>query len=116
MSFNDAQVGPAQVERIAVYLRDANGTIHGGIVGFFAWSWLSVEWLWVAEEHRGHGHGSALLQEAERLAREANCVAVKLDTYEFQARPFYEGHGYDVFGILEGYPASSRTFYLRKLL
>ena len=65
---------------------------------------------------RGQGYGSALLRVAESLAREAGCVEVKLDTYEFQAKPFYEKHGYSVFGVLEGYPANTRTYYLRKAL
>ena len=43
-------------------------------------------------------------------------VAVRLDTYDFQARPFYERHGYVVWGVLEGYPAGRRTFHLRKSL
>ena len=116
-AFNDSQpFGPATVERVAVFLRDANGTIHGGLVGFLAWQWLSVEWLWVAEPHRGQGYGSVLLRQAEALARDAGCVAVKLDTYEFQARPFYEKAGYVVYGILEGFPANTRTYYLRKAL
>ena len=116
MAFNDSQAGPAQVEHIAVYLRDANGAIHGGLVGFFAWQWLSIEWLWVGDALRGQGYGTALLREAESLARAAGCIAVKLDTYEFQAKPFYEKHGYVVFGVLEGYPANTRTYYLRKAL
>lgn len=116
-AFNDSQpFGPATVERVAVFLRDANGTIRGGLVGFLAWQWLSVEWLWVAEPHRGQGYGSVLLRQAEALARDAGCVAVKLDTYEFQARPFYEKAGYVVYGILEGFPANTRTYYLQKAL
>lgn len=116
MAFNDSQVGPATIERMAVYLRDDDGAIQGGLVGFFAWKWLSIEWLWVSETLRGQGHGSALLRQAEALARAAGCVAVKLDTFEFQAKPFYEKHGYVVFGLLEGYPANTRTYYLRKTL
>ena len=54
--------------------------------------------------------------EPESIARDAGCVAVKLDTYEFQAKPFYEKHGYVVFGVLDGYPADTRTYYLRKTL
>jgi GNAT superfamily N-acetyltransferase len=116
MAFNESQAGPAQVERVAVYLRDSNGAIQGGLVGFTAWNWLSIDWLWVSEALRGRGHGSALLREAESLARTAGCVAVKLDTYEFQAKPFYEKHGYVVFGVLDGYPANTRTYYLQKAL
>jgi len=116
MAFNDSQAGPAQVDRIAVYLRDSQDVIQGGLVGFMAWQWLSVELLWVEASLRGRGHGSALLRQAEAIARDTGCVAVKLDTYEFQARPFYEKLGYEVFGVLEGYPSNTRTYYLRKSL
>jgi hypothetical protein len=57
-----------------------------------------------------------LPESAEIAAREAGCVAARLDTYEFQARPFYEHHGYEVFGVLEGYPANTRTYYMKKAL
>jgi GNAT superfamily N-acetyltransferase len=116
MAFNEAQVGPGKVDRFAVFIRDAQDTIQGGLVGFFAWQWMSVEWLWVDSAIRGQGYGSALLRGAESLARDAGCVGAKLDTYEFQAKPFYEKHGYSVFGVLEGYPASTRTYYMQKAL
>ena len=116
MAFNDAQVGPATVQRFAIYLRDEAQAIHGGLVGFLACQWMSVEWLWVRDSLRGLGHGSALLLAAEAMARDAGCVGTKLDTYEFQARPFYERHGYSVFGVLEGYPAGTRTYYMQKAL
>jgi GNAT superfamily N-acetyltransferase len=116
MAFNESQAGAVRVDRFAVYLRDVAGTIHGGLVGFFAWQWMSVDWLWVSDSLRGQGYGSALLREAEALARSVGCVGAKLDTYEFQAKPFYEKHGYAVFGVLEGYPANTRTYYLQKSL
>ena len=116
MAYNESQAGKAQIEQFAVYLRDADDTIQGGLVGYLAWQWMSVEWLWISDSLRGQGYGSALLREAESLARDAGCVGVKLDTYEFQARPFYVKQGYTVFGVLEGYPAGTRTYYLRKTL
>src|SRR4051812_256268 len=75
-AFNDATAGHARVERFAVYLRDDAGAIHGGIVGFFAWQWMSVDWFWVTEAVRGRGYGSELLRAAEAMARDAGCVAV----------------------------------------
>ena len=116
MAFNESVVGPATVTPIAFYVRDAQGTIRGGLTGFLAWDWLSVDLLWVDVALRGQGYGSQLLAAAERVARESGCVAVRLDTYEFQARPFYERHGYTVWGVLEGYPAGRSTFHLRKAL
>ena len=116
MAFNESAVGPATVKPIAFYVRDALGTIRGGLTGFLAWDWLSVDLLWVDADLRGQGYGSQLLAGAELAAREHGCVAVRLDTYEFQARPFYERHGYTVWGVLKGYPAGRSTFHMRKSL
>jgi hypothetical protein len=41
-------------------------------------------------------------------------VGVYLDTFEYQARPFYEKLGYDVFGTLDGYPPGYRQYHLAK--
>jgi GNAT superfamily N-acetyltransferase len=116
MAFNEAAVGKALVQPLALYVRDARGGIMGGLVGYLAWQWLYIDLLWVDESLRGQGYGAALLAEAERAARAAGCIAARLDTYEFQARPFYERHGYFVYGVLEGYPAGTRQYFLRKTL
>lgn len=116
MAFNESAVGPAAITPVALYVRDAQDAIRGGLTGFLAWGWLSVDLLWVDAALRGQGYGTQLLAQAEQVARDAACVAVRLDTYEFQARPFYERHGYVVWGVLEGYPAGRRTFHMRKSL
>src|SRR5450830_1319279 len=77
MAFNESRVGPAEVQRVAVYLRDGQDAIRGGLVGFLAWQWLSVELLWVDDSVRGQGYGSSLLDQAEALARDAGCVGVR---------------------------------------
>ena len=115
-AFNEAAVGPAAIQPLALYVRDGAGTIRAGLVGYLAWRWLTIDLLWVEESLRGQGYGAALLREAERTAREAGCIAVRLDTFEFQARPFYEHHGYHVFAELEGYPAGTRQYFLTRTL
>jgi hypothetical protein len=41
---------------------------------------------------------------------------VWLDTYSWQARPFYEKLGYDVFGELPYRGGAHRRFFMRKTL
>jgi GNAT superfamily N-acetyltransferase len=117
-SFNESRVGATQWMPLAVFLRDANNTIAGGLVGGTYWGWLYVETFWIAEELRGHGYGRRLLALAEATAIERGCRYAHLDTMSFQALPFYEHHGYSVFGVLEDMPAGSgkRRFWLRKTL
>jgi ribosomal protein S18 acetylase RimI-like enzyme len=55
--------------------------------------------LWVAEELRGQGHGSALLQSAEEVARDAGWATLGLavtvsNPYNDVARAMYERRGY----------------------
>jgi GNAT superfamily N-acetyltransferase len=72
--------------------------------------------LWVDEPHRGQGVGTQLLAEAEAEAERRGCLGVYLDTYSFQARPFYERLGYQLFGTLPDCPPGATKFYLYKRL
>jgi ribosomal protein S18 acetylase RimI-like enzyme len=63
---------------------------------------------------RGQGLGTKLLAQAEAVAREHKCVGIYLDTFSFQARGFYEKHGYGLFGTLENYPDDEKRFFLSK--
>ena len=53
---------------------------------------------------------------AEREAVNRGCHGAWLDTFEFQARGFYEKLGYEVFGSLDDNPRGSRRFFLRRRL
>lgn len=99
---------------LAIFVRD-DGLV-GGIAGYTHFTWLYVEQLWVDESRRGAGVGSALLRAAEEEARRRGCRGVWLDTYSFQARPFYEAHGYEVFGELAEYPPGHAKYFLAKRL
>ena len=72
--------------------------------------------LWIDEPVRGQDWGTRLMDQAEAYARERGCHSVTLDTHSFQARPFYEGRGYEVFGTLDDYPKGHKKFFLRKKL
>ena len=88
--------------------------IIGGLVGEIGWQWLHVDLLWVAESYRRQGIGLQLLKTAEGEARRRGARHVFLDTFEFQARGFYEQQGYVVFGKQEDYPPGHTRFYMRR--
>lgn len=102
--------------RIAVFARDDKGTIVGGISGLVNWNWLFVAWAWIAEPQRRSGLGSRLLKTFEEAGIERGCANAHLDTFSYQARPFYERHGYTVYATLEDYPPGHQRFYMRKAL
>jgi ribosomal protein S18 acetylase RimI-like enzyme len=75
-----------------------------------------VTHLWVAATARGQGHGTRLMQDAEAYARARGAIGATLETYSFQARPFYERLGYRVVGAIEDFPPGHAKFFLRKTL
>ena len=111
--FNRERAVPPDFEALSLGVRDGDALV-GGLVGEIGWQWLFVELLWMAESHRGRGLGGSLLQAAEAAAVRRGARHVYLDTFDFQARPFYERQGYEVFGVLEDYPPGHRRFFLRK--
>ena len=115
-AYNEQYAGPPGTRRIAVYARDEAGAAVGGLEGQLRWGWLYVDNFWLPEALRGQGLGSALLSAAERVALDHGCTGCYLDTFEFQALPFYERQGYTVFGVLNGYPPGFRRYYLQKAL
>ena len=115
LGFNEKWLGPSNEQQVKFVAHDDIG-IAGGLLGHIRWKWLYVAKLWVDERARGQGIGTKLLMAAEDLARAGGCTGAFLDTFEYQARPFYEKLGYELFGTLDGYPPGYRQFYLRKLL
>ncbi|OHT21503.1 GNAT family N-acetyltransferase [Edaphosphingomonas haloaromaticamans] len=115
-AFNASRAGDPGLRPVAILLTDQAGRDVGGLWGKIAYDWLFVELLAVPEEWRGGNYGKALMQEAESIARAHGCVGVWLDTFEFQARGFYEKLGFELFGELEDHPVGQRRFFLRKRL
>jgi ribosomal protein S18 acetylase RimI-like enzyme len=113
---NIAATGLPDYFPVSLILRGSRGDVLGGLLGQLWGRWLQVTYLWVAETARGAGHGTSLIKEAEAYACARGAVGVTLETYSFQARPFYERLGYEVFGAIKGYPPGHVKFFLRKTL
>lgn len=115
-AFNYATTGHAASYPANFIVRGEAGDVLGGLLGYVWAGWLHVTYLWLAEPARGNGCGSRLIGEAEAYAKKRGAVGSTLETYSFQARPFYESLGYRVCGQIDDYPPGHTKFILKKSL
>ncbi len=74
---------------------EENEKIIAGLIGQTHGNWLTIKYLWVAENLRGQHIGTELLEQAEKIAKE---------------------RGYKEVFTLEEYPISQMRYYLTKIL
>ncbi|AWA08259.1 GNAT family N-acetyltransferase [Aeromonas hydrophila] len=113
--YNISQAGTHLREHIASFIKDDAGKVHGGITADLKWGWLHVDWLWIDERIRQDGWGGRLLATMEQYARSKGINNFHLETTSFQALPFYQKQGYQVFGELPDMPPGHTTYFLRKM-
>ena len=113
---NSPFLGDVYHTDVACYLHDEHGKKLGGLVGEIWGHWLMVKFLWVDEHHLNKGLGRQLLSKAEEFARSKGCLSSFLDTFSFQAKPFYEKQGYSVQMTLNNFPTESMCYYMTKVL
>ena len=114
--FNVGATGVSTYYPVHFFLTSRRGEILGGLIGSAWGGWLHVTYLWIDEAVRGKRWASKMMDQAEAYARERRCHSVVLDTHSFQARPFYERRGYEVFATLDDYPQGHKKFFLKKKL
>jgi GNAT superfamily N-acetyltransferase len=116
VAYNRSQIGRRKWKNIAITIRNDAGDIVGGVTGE-AWAdWLFIQLLWLDEAHRGQDLASRAMDAVEDEARAFGAKRAYLDTFSFQARPFYEKRGYRVFGTLENYPDAHSRYWMTKSL
>ena len=113
---NVAITGFSEHYPVGLFLKTDDGEVMGGLLGNIWAGWLFVDSLWIARPLRGLGHGSALLEAAEKLGKERGCHSALVDTLSFQAPDFYAKLGYEIWGVLDNCPTGHQRLYLRKSL
>ena len=107
----------AEDEDIVFKIADDEGnTIAGCILIIDSWKIAELDIIWVNEKYRRKGLGSALIRAAEKAARERGCYVMILGTFDFQARPLYEKHGYSLCGTIRDFPKGHENYTLIKRL
>lgn len=98
-----------------VIMKSHRDNLIGGARGIIRMKAVEIRGLWLDENQHGKGLGAQIISELETHAMKLGATSVLLDTYEFQARKFYEALGYEVFGKFR-YPNDIYRFYMTKAL
>lgn len=103
-------------QRVALCLRDGDGALVGGAIAGCMWGWLEIRLFWIDETLRGRGHGTELLEAAEREGVRRGCHHVRLETFNPDALRFYKRRGYEQYGSVPDYPVGHTRYLLMKRL
>lgn len=98
------------------YVNDDGAVVGGVFATSTVYDIVYVSTLFVDEAFRRQGIGKRLMCELERQAREKGAKMIRLDTFDWQGKSFYQTLGYeevgcytsDVFGF-------SEHFFLKRL-
>lgn len=115
-AFNRVRTGNEPPRPVAYFLRDESGRIVGGVQGSLWGRSVHIDALWVDDSYRGRRFGSRLMQAMEDYAVAYGYPLAYLETTSFQALPFYQGLGYEVFGELPEISVGETLFFLMKEL
>jgi GNAT superfamily N-acetyltransferase len=115
LAFNKRALGNWNFKPLSITLRH-RGAIVGGLYGETYLNWMYISLFWLADEFRGKGFGSKIMQTAENEARKRGVKNAFVDSFSFQAPGFYKKLGYREFGKLKDFPAGHSRSFLTKAL
>lgn len=96
---------------------EADGKIIAGLDACItAFKILYVSTVFVDANHRRKGYGTFLMNEMEARAEEMGVNSIRLDTFSWQGKEFYEALGYEAVGsyenTIDGY---AEYFFLKRI-
>lgn len=99
-----------------VSVRDSRGQVRGGFYVICYYDAAFLKWAALAPPLRKLGLGRQLMAAAEKEARKRGAKMLWLDTFSYQAEPFYKKLGFRTFGKLS-YPRKGlKRFFMVKAL
>ena len=75
---------------------------------------LYVSTVFVDEAYRRKGYGKLLVTEMEKRAKEIGVNTIRLDTFSWQGKEFYESLNYEVVGSYENSVDGYKEYFFMK--
>jgi uncharacterized protein YndB with AHSA1/START domain/GNAT superfamily N-acetyltransferase len=113
---NDAAGPLHEVQGLSCFARSHTGAVVGGVVGRTWGECCELQQLWVHPAHRGTGMGTRLVKLFEERAIARGCSTFYLETFSFQARPFYERLGYEAKFEIRGFSPGVAKYLMVRML
>jgi len=88
----------------------------GGVQGIVTADYMYINLLVVNKDHRGKNIGTDLMNKIEEYSIINQLESIVLGTAEFQAKPFYEKLGYEVYLTMNDYPKGFECYELIKYI
>lgn len=115
-SFDQKHMPPAIEGAVQLGIEEDGRLIAGLDACITTFRILYVSTVFVDEAYRRKGYGRHLINAMEARARELGVNTIRLDTFDFQGKEFYEAMGYTLAGSYEnaedGY---SEYFFVKRL-
>ena len=91
-----------------------NKKLIGGAIGYVIYNWFYLDMLFVDSLFQRQGIGTMLMHHIEEFAKQNNLVGIRVETWDFQAKGFYEKNGYTLFGEINDCPPGTTEYFLKK--
>ncbi|MDE6661399.1 MAG: GNAT family N-acetyltransferase, partial [Anaeroplasmataceae bacterium] len=83
---------------ISIGIMDNDVLVAGLDACITAFKILYVSTVYVDERYRLKGYGKMLIKEMERRAKSLGINTIRLDTFNWQGKDFYQAMGYEIVG------------------
>lgn len=111
-----AKIDAIVVKHLAIFLRDEQDKILGGMVGAAFWDWFDMRYFWLDDSVRGQGWAKKMLIRTEKQVKQDGNIGITCDTASFQSFPFYQAQGFEIIGTLANRPPQHESYFLQKRL
>jgi len=114
-AFNQDATGYRDGDELCFAVEEG-GEVVAGVAGYTWGGIAEVKQLWVREDRRHIGLGSALMRAAIDEARARGCRYLFLSTHSFQAQAFYERLGFETLATIPDKPLGHAEHWMRLTL
>lgn len=111
--YNDQFEPKVNYHQKTFYIEE-DGEFVGGLEGFVAWDVFEISNIVVLK--KGKGYGTALIQKAEKFARDNKANKIVAWTLGFQAPGFYRKCDFEEVSVVENFAGEHSCHYFMKRL